>query len=94
MNSDRFTRIGLALGLAGLPLLAGCTGDLASTGKPASAFGEANRQTMMAQVVNPEPEYESLVPPTSALKAAQAADRYATGAVKQPERTSTTEGSD
>ena len=94
MNSDRFNRIGLVSGLAVVALLAGCTGDLASTGKPASAFGEANRQTMMAQVVNPEPEYETLIPPTSALKAAQAADRYAGGSVKQPERTSTTEGSD
>lgn len=94
MNSDRFSRIGFALGLAALPLLAGCTGDLASTGKPASQFGDANRQTMMAQVINPEPEYDTLVPPTSALKAAKAAERHATDTVKQPENISTTEESD
>lgn len=94
MNSDRMNRIGLSLGLAALPLLAGCTGDLASTGKPTSGFGDANRQTMMAQVINPEPEYDTLVPPTSAQHAAKAAERYASDTVKQPENISTTEGSD
>ena len=64
-----------------------CYVDFAG-GKPASTFGEANRQTMMAQVVDPEPEYDTLVPPTSAEHAGQAVDRYRKGAVKQPERTS------
>jgi hypothetical protein len=82
----------LLSGLAATALLAGCMGDdLASTGKPASSFGEANRQTMMAQIINPEPEYDTLVPPSSAQHAAQAIDRYATDRVKQPERVSSTE---
>lgn len=84
MNTDRARWLALAL----LPLLAGCEHDFAGLGKPASTFGEANRQTMMAQVVDPEPEYDTLVPPTSAEHAGQAVDRYRKGAVKQPERQS------
>ncbi len=78
-------------GLAIISLLAGCSDHIASTGAPASSFGEANRQTMMAQIVNPEPEYSSLVPETSAQHAAQAIERYATDKVKKPERVSSTE---
>lgn len=75
-----------ALGLAGL--LAGCEdGGI----KSASAFGEANRQTMMAQVVDPDPQYEFLDPATSGEHAAQAIDRYRKGAVKQPEKVTSTQ---
>jgi len=76
--------------LAVLPLLASCEHDQLG-GEPASAFGEANRQTMMAQVVDPDPVYETLVPETSAQHAAQAVERYARDRVKKPERLSTTE---
>jgi hypothetical protein len=86
MNTDRARWLALAV----LPLLAGCEHDFAG-GKPASTFGEANRQTMMAQVVDPEPEYDTLVPPTSAEHAGQAVDRYRKGAVKQPERVTSTQ---
>ena len=90
MNSDR-TRW---LILASLPLLGACAYDGATNGvQPASAFGEANRQTTMAQVVYPDPEYDTLVPATSAKHAAQAADRYHRDAVKKPERVSSTETS-
>lgn len=81
------------IGLAALMLLAACHDDVESTGKPLSEFGEANRQTMLAQTVNPEPEYDTAIPPTSAEHAAQAAERYATDKVKKPERVSSTEGS-
>lgn len=89
MNTDLMR----PLGLAALLLLAGCRDDLASTGKPASEFGEANRQTMLAQTVDPEPEYDTAIPPTSAEHAGKAIDRYATDKVKKPERVRSTEGS-
>ena len=81
MNIDRVRW----LLLAAIPLLAGCEHDIAGLGRPASTFGEANRQTLMAQVVDPEPEYDTLVPNTSAERAAQAIDRYRKDAVKVPE---------
>ena len=55
-------------------------------------FGEANRATYAAMVVNPDPEYDTPIPATSAEKAAQAIERYRNDQVKQPERISTTEG--
>lgn len=55
-------------------------------------FGEANRATYAAMVVNPDPQYNTPIPATSAEKAAQAIERYRNDQVKQPERTSTTEG--
>lgn len=50
MNSDRAKW----LALAAMPLLAGCAHDGAGPA-PLSTFGEANRQTMLAQVVDPDP---------------------------------------
>ena len=47
---------------------------------------------MMAQVVNPVPEYDTLNPPTSGEHAGQAAERYRTDKVKQPENVSTSSG--
>lgn len=88
MNIDRRAWLSLAM----IPLLGGCVHDGAGT-EPLSSFGEANRQTMLAQVVEPDPQYETLVPPGSAAKAAQANDRYRKDAVKKPERVrSTTTG--
>ncbi len=88
MNSER-TRWMI---LAALPLLGACAHDMAAGGvEPPSVFGEANRQTTMAQVVDPDPEYDTLVPATSAKHAGQAADRYHRDAVKKPERVSSTE---
>jgi type IV pilus biogenesis protein CpaD/CtpE len=89
MNSDRFKR---AACLAVLPLLAGCAsvpsvfeelGD--------AAFGEANRQTMMAQVIDPDPVYDRPMV-TSGDHAADAIDRYRDDAVKEPDSISTTSG--
>lgn len=52
-------------------------------------FGEANRATFAAMVINPDPQYDNPIPPTSAEHAAQAIDRYRNDAVKQPERVNT-----
>jgi len=54
-------------------------------------LGEANRATYAAMIVNPDPQYDTPIPTTSAAKAAQAIERYRNDQVKQPERTSTTE---
>lgn len=52
-------------------------------------FGEANRQTMMAQVVNPDPVYPEEMA-TSGDHAADAIERYREDKVKQPESIRTT----
>lgn len=92
MPTDRLRRTGLGLALAALPLLAGCDYGADGVVKSASAFGEANRQTTMAQVVDPDPQYEYLDPATSADHAARAIDRYRNGAVKQPDKVTSTQG--
>lgn len=85
MNIDR--RILL---LVPAMLMGGCAHDEAG-GSALSTFGEANRQTLAAQVVDPDPQYEFLDPATSADRAAQAVDRHRQGKVKQPERVRSTE---
>jgi hypothetical protein len=77
--------------LAAPLLLAACASVPPITEQPGdAAFGEANRQTMMAQVVNPDPVYDEPMV-TSGEHAQQAIERYATDSVKQPESISTTE---
>lgn len=71
-----------------LPALAGCMHNY--PGPPASNFGDANRMTMAAQVVDPDPQYDTLNPPTSGEHAGQAAERYRKDAVKQPVRETAT----
>ena len=44
----------------------------------------ANRATMAAQVVDPDPQYDTVNPPTSGEKAGQAGERYRKDAVKKP----------
>lgn len=70
--------------------LAGCTHNY--PGPAASKFGDANRMTMAAQVVDPDPEYDTLNPPTSGEHSGQAAERYRTDKVKKPVSQSTTQG--
>ncbi len=86
MNSDRAKWLALC---AAPVLLAGCVHEAAGVA-PASTFGEANRQTMLAQVVEPDNQYDSAVPPASAGKAAQATERYRKDTVKKPERVRST----
>lgn len=72
----------LAFGLG--VLLTGCTPTDAT-------FGNAVRQTMAAQVVNPDPQYENPIPTTEAAKAGAAVDRYRTDKVKKPDTIRTTD---
>lgn len=79
------------IALAGLVALSGCTQSLLE--EPGdSTFGEANRQTMMAQIVDPEPVYDQPMT-TSGENAANAVERYRKGTVKEPAADSTTQGS-
>ena len=85
MPSDR--RL-IALGITLLACTAGCT----STGElklgQADNWGEANRQTFAAQIINPAPEYADAFAPHDGSHAAQAIERYRTDKVKAPERQS------
>ena len=85
----------IVLALAALPLLGGCaTYHSTAAGKldPAD-FGEANRQTYAAMIVNPDPEYDTEMA-GNAQQGTDAIERVREGQVKQPERISTTEGPD
>lgn len=53
-------------------------------------WGEANRQTMAAQIIDPTPEYDHANPTTSGEHAAQAIERYRTDKVKKPDKVKTT----
>ena len=86
MNIDRIRCIAAAAALAAL---AGCTQSLLDEPGDAS-FGEANRQTMMAQVIDPDPVYDEPMV-TSGDHAAQAIERYRTDAVKEPDSIRTTD---
>ena len=55
-------------------------------------WGDANRATMAAQVVDPSPEYDTPIPPTSATNAVRAIDAYEAGDVEEVETISTTSG--
>jgi len=89
MNSDRARRIAC---LALLPLAASCASVPSLYEEPDDAkFGEANRQTMMAQVIDPDPVYDEPMV-SSGAHAAGAVERYRTDTVKQPESVSTTTG--
>lgn len=87
MNSKLVTA--LALGGSVL-LLAGCEHALGAR-PDAAAFGEPNRQTMMAQVIDPDPQFDGPMEGSGDLTA-QAIERHRTDRVKQPERIRTTSG--
>ena len=78
------------LALATLAVLGAC--DTIYTDPSLSTFGEANRQTMAAQIVNPDPVYDALNPPTSGEHAGQAGERYSDGRVIQPDSISASSG--
>lgn len=94
MPTDRLSLRLTAWGVvAMLPFLAACQTDLAAKEDgPQSKFGDANRHTMMAQVLDPDPQYDTLTPATSAEHAGQAIERYQKDAVKKPQRVSTQSG--
>ena len=75
----------------GLQLIVGCTTSSSMRyGADAEGWGEANRQTMAAQIIDPAPHYDYAVPETSGEHVEKAIERYRTDAVKQPERMKTT----
>jgi hypothetical protein len=89
MNSEHV--LGL---LAGALTLAGCSQTYSpSVGRidPAD-FGEANRQTYAAMVIDPDPQYAEPMA-TSAEHASDAVERYRNDQIKQPETIRTTSGS-
>jgi len=88
MNIDRLRT---ALVVASFVLLAGCEHSLTEP-KGAAQFGEPNRQTMLAQVIDPDPQYDTAIPPSSAEHAGQAIERYRTDKVKKPDKVRTTQG--
>ena len=81
----------LVLGALGALALAGCAETHAGL-EPIdpAGFGEANRQTYAAMVVDPDPQYDGPMA-TSAEHAEQAVQRYREDKVKQPETISSTE---
>ena len=81
----------LAAGLA-LLSLGGCATDGVSAMGADSTWGEANRQTFAAQVIDPAPQYDTAVAESSGDHAADAVDRYNTDKVKKPERLKTNTG--
>lgn len=88
MNT-RFVRLAPLLALA--IGLAGCATNPLYEKPGDSTFGEANRQTMMAEIVNPDPSYSKPLE-TSGDHAQQAIERYRNGTVQQPEASSTMGG--
>ncbi len=72
-------------------LLGGCATESVLQREGDSVFGEANRQTMMAQVVNPNPVYLDPMT-TSGEHAADAVERYRNNEVPDPAGDSTTTG--
>lgn len=79
----------LALALA---LLAGCATDGETAFGEDSTWGEANRQTFAAQVIDPAPEYDTAVAQSSGKHAADAIERYRKGTIKLPVRIDTGKG--
>ena len=82
----------IALVLAAALALTGCANQYSPQEgyiDPA-AFGEANRQTYAAMVIDQDPQYDEPLP-TSAEHAAAAIERYRQDAVKQPETMSSTQ---
>ena len=74
-------------------LLGGCAIDPQTGDFVQYEMGESVKQTMMAQVIDPDPEYDTLVPETSGEQAADAIERYRNDAVKEPERQRVSSGS-
>lgn len=83
MLSDLARRL-CPLALLGLAACVGPDGTALDVNRPDN-FGEANRQTFAAQVIDPAPVYDEVYLGESGDKAAQAIERYRTDKVKKPE---------
>lgn len=87
MNSDLFrSLIAPVLVLA----LGGCATNSITEQPGDLKFGDANRQTIMAQVIDPDPVYTQAAQGSGA-NAADAVERYRTDKVKQPDSVRTTD---
>jgi hypothetical protein len=82
MNINTLSR-SAALGM--ILVLGGCEHSMGDKTGAAAKFGEPNRMTMAAQVINPDPQYDQPMA-GSADSAAQAVERWRTDRVKKPER--------
>lgn len=83
MASDLARRLG-PIALLALGACTGVDGMKLGIQQPDN-FGEANRQTFVAQVIDPAPAYDEPMVGGNGDKAAQAIERYRTDKVKQPE---------
>ena len=83
-----FKRIQIALVIGLAISAAGCTSTGGLKQSRADNWGEAYRQTLAAQIINPAPEYDTPFAASSGAKAAQAIERYRTDKVKQPAKQS------
>lgn len=86
MNIETRILAGLLCGLS----LTGCHHDFERAFGADPSWGEANRQTMAAQIVDPEPDYAFDEMETSADHSSQAIERYRNDKVKQPDNVRTT----
>ena len=92
MNIDRKLLSAAALAaLAGS--VSGCAIDPKTGDFVQYEFGEASKQTLMAQVIDPDPQYDTLVAESSGDHAQQAIDRYRSDSVKEPKTQSVRSGS-
>jgi len=66
--------------------LSACVHDMDQAMGHDPTWGEANRRTMAAQIVDPEPDYSFVEMESSAEHAVSAVERYRTDDVKQPEK--------
>lgn len=87
MNIELSRRF-VSLGLAGL--LAGCVADGGPGNIASASLGEANRQTMLAQIIDPDPQYPSAAD-SDGDHAARAIERYRKDKVKVPDKVRTTD---
>ena len=73
-----------------IPALAACTTSSSlRQGADDEGWGEANRQTMAAQIIDPAPQYDYATPETGGEHVADAIQRYRDDKVKRPERVKT-----
>ncbi|NTZ41955.1 hypothetical protein G7A66_02370 [Altererythrobacter sp. SALINAS58] len=76
---------------AGLSLPACSVADKELIGYQDPSFGDANRATYAAMVVDPAPAYAEPLPSTDAERAVRVTEAYREGTTEVPERVSTSE---
>lgn len=84
----KFVKRGAVIALL-VPALSACAANSIYDAPGDVKFGEYNRQTMMAQVINPDPVYDEPAV-SSGNNAERAIERYRNGEVTEPEGIETT----